>query len=219
LATPQPHFSTQAGGDLDSLLAYESVEAPGWSGLFQENGALVSLDLATAHQSVTRYDAMLREIEDENPDHTIRRTIYEPLLTKSYDENDTDPASPDRDTPMVHHNDGLGRLIQVDEITRLNDEGTPTGNLHTWTTHYQYDLNDQLTQITDSQNNVKWFEYDGLKRKTFMNDLDRGTMNYVYDEASNLIETRDAKNQVVTHTYDGANRIRTEDYHDEGLPF
>src|SRR5688572_23019284 len=60
--------------------------------------------------------------------------------------------------------------------------------------------------------------YDGLKRKTFMNDPDCGISTNVYDEASNLIETVDAKGQRITYTYDGVNRILTEDYHDETSP-
>ena len=107
----------------------------------------------------------------------------------------------------------------MDEITRLNDDGTPGSGLNTWTTLYEYDVNDQLTRITDSQGNVKTLTYDGLKRKTFMNDLDCGITTYTYDEASNLKSTIDAKGQQITYTYDGANRILTEDYHDEGQPF
>src|SRR4030095_12355552 len=102
-------------------------------------------------------------------------------------------------------NDGLGRLVQVDEITKLNDDGTPSGSLRAWATRYQYDLNDQLTRITDSQNNVKTMTYDGLKRKTFMDDPDRGHIIDIYDEASNLSETIDAKSQHITYTYDGVN--------------
>jgi YD repeat-containing protein len=200
-------------------LAFENIEAPGWQGAFHENGQMLNFDLGIAPKTSTTSDATLREKEIANQDGTRRRTVYEPLRTKSYDENDTDPASPHFDTPMVHYSDGLGRLVRVDEITRLNDDGTSAGDLRTWTTRYEYDLNDQLTRITDSQNNVKWMEYDGLKRKTFMNDLDRGIMQYVYDDASNLRETIDAKNQRITYTYDGANRILTEDYHDEGFPF
>ncbi|MCZ7639102.1 MAG: hypothetical protein M5U12_25455 [Verrucomicrobia bacterium] len=134
------------------------------------------------------------------------------------DENDVDPVSEYFNTPMVHSNDGLGRLVQVDEVTRLNDDGTPSGTPALWTTRYEYDLNDQLTRITDSQNNVKTFAYDGLKRKTGMNDPDRGVMTFVYDDASNLIETTDAKAQRITYTYDGANRILTETYHDGQPP-
>jgi RHS repeat-associated protein len=213
-----PYFSTLAGS-LDDQLAYEHIEDSDWSGQFGLSNALVTLNLAAAHRSTTTYNATLRELTATNPDGTSRRTVYKPLLTKSYDENDNDPASPDFDTPMVHHNDGLGRLIRVDEITRLTDEGTPTNALKVWTTRYEYDLNDQLTKITDSQNNVKVMAYDGLKRKTFMNDPDRGVMHFVFDDASNLTETTDAKGQRIRYTYDGANRIRTEDYLDEGQPF
>ena len=212
-------FYSLLSGSLDDQLAYESIEAPGWAGEFQLNGSLVTLNLASAHATTTEYDATLREVKTTNPDGTFRRTVYEPLLTRSFDENDTDAASPYADTPMVHQNDGLGRLIRVDELSHLNDDGTPAGTLKTWTTLYQYDLNDQLTRITDSQNNQKWMQYDGLKRKTFMNDPDRGVMTFNYDDASNLIGTSDAKNQRITYTYDGANRIRTEDYHDEGQSF
>lgn len=213
-----PFFTTQGGG-LDAQLAFESIEAPGWTGQFALNGQMVALSLATAPAFRTDYDAALREATTTNPDGTLRRTVYEPLLTFSFDEHDSDPASPFHDTPMVHFNDGLGRLIRVDETSRLKDDGTPAGELKTWATRYEYDLNDQLTKITDSQNNVKIMAYDGLKRKTFMNDPDRGIMFFVFDAASNLTESTDAKGQRITYTYDGANRILTEDYHDEGLPF
>ena len=214
-------FFTLRGGSLGDLLAFEDIEAPGWQGQFHNEGSLVTLDLASAHGSLTDYDATLRPTQITNPDGTQRRTVYEPLLIRSFDESDTDSASPFFDTPMVHSNDGLGRLIRVDETSRLNDDGTPARNGAAtpvvWTTRYKYDLNDQLTRITDSQNNVKTFTYDGLKRKTDMNDPDRGVMHFVYDDASNLTETTDAKGQTNSYTYDGVNRIRTEKYHD-GLP-
>ena len=208
-----PYFSL-LNGSLDDLLTFENIEAPDWTGSFALSNSLVTLDLASAHATRTDYDATLRSTQVTNPDGTQRRTVYEPLLTRSFDENDTDPTSPCRDTPMVHYNDGLGRLVQVDEITLLDDDGMPGGVLRTWTTRYQYNLNDQLTCITDSQNNVNTFAYDGLKRRTAMNDPDRGVMHLLYDDASNLVETTDAKGQRITYTFDGANRILTEKYHD-----
>ncbi len=218
-ARPADGRGTGAEGLLDDLLAFENIEAPGWQGQFHHEGALVTLNLTDAPAISTAYDATLRPIQVTNPDGTFSRTVYEPLLTRSFDENDTDPASPFHDTPMAHFNDGLGRLIRADEVVRLKDDGTPSSELQSWTTRYNYDLNDQLTHITDSQENEKEFRYDGLKRKTFMNDPDRGEMRFVYDDASNLIETTDAKGQRITYTYDGANRIRTEKYHDgKGAP-
>jgi RHS repeat-associated protein len=212
-----PFFTVQ-NGSLDQLLAFENIEAPGWQGQFHENGGLVSLSLASAHQTSTEYDATLRALRTTNPDGTRSGAEYEPLVSRSFDENDTDAASPHFNTPMVQRTDGLGRLIRVDELVRLNDDGTPSDAVNVWTTRYQYDLNDCLTRITDSQNNVKLMRYDGLKRKTFMNDPDCGISTNVYDEASNLIETVDAKSQRITYTFDGVNRILTEDYHDENSP-
>jgi YD repeat-containing protein len=214
-----PYFCLQAGNTLDELLGFESIEDPGWTGSFHQNGSLVELDLAHAQQTSVTFDATLRAVQTTNPDLTLMRSVYEPLVTRSFDENDTDPTSPFFNTPTSQYLDGLGRVTRTDETARLNDDGTPAGDVKTWSTTYQYDVNDRLTQITDSQGNVKTLAYDGLKRKTFMNDLDRGVMSHTYDDASNLRATIDAKSQQITYTYDGANRLLTEDYHDEGLPF
>lgn len=212
-----PCFTT-AGGSLEQLLDFEDVSLPGWQGLFHKDGQLVPLDLAAAHKTSTQYDAMLRETGKTNADGTFTRTAFEPFLETRYDENDTAAGSPHEGTPHVLHQDGLGRQIRTDEMVRLADDGTPSGGLNTWTTTYQFDLNDQLVRITDSQGNVKRMAFDGLKRLVSMNDPDRGVSTNKYDAASNLIESRDAKGQRITYTYDGANRLLTEDYHDEGLP-
>jgi YD repeat-containing protein len=211
-------FFTMRPGSLEELLAFEDLETPGWQGAFHEEGNLVGLDLASAHQSRTEYDALLRVIKSTNPDGTFGRTEFEPLATRVFDANDTDAASAHFNTPTVQFVDGLGRLVQVDEIVRLNEDGTPSTTLQTWSTRYTFDLHDRLTRITDSQNNVKDLRYDGLRRKVWMNDPDAGISTHRYDAASNLIETTDAKGQRITYTYDGANRILTEDYHDEASP-
>jgi RHS repeat-associated protein len=170
------------------------------------------------------YDPLGRGIKTLQPPETWggerkeRITQILPFERRLFDENDADPESPYFGTPLVHFEDGLGRLVKVHEVARLTDEGEP-GPLTEWETGYEYDLNDQLTRITDSQNNVKTFKYDGLKRKIFMNDPDRGVMHFMYDAASYLVETEDAKGQRISYTYDGANRIHTEDYHDETDPF
>lgn len=213
-----PCFTTMAG-TLDEILGFEDVAQPGWQGSFHEQGQLLALGLAAAHKTETQYDATLREIRKTNPDGTFTRNEFQPFVEWRYDENDTTPESPHEGTPKVIHQDGLGRQIKTEEVVRLNDDGTPSGALKTWTTTFGYDLNDQLTRTVDSQGNTKRMVIDGLKRLVSMNDPDRGVSTNVYDLASNRIETRDAKGQRITYTYDGANRLLTEDYRDEGLPF
>jgi RHS repeat-associated protein len=214
-----PFYSLIANDNLEALLAYEDIGAPGWQGAFHVNGALANLALVAAHKTTAHYDALLRQTRVVNPDGAERREVREPLLTKWFDENDAAPASSFRDTPLVHRLDGLGRLVTVEEVVRLNDDGTAAGGLKTWLTAYEYRADDALTKITDAQGNQKPMTYDGLRRKKTMNDPDRGVLECSYDQGSNLVETVDAKGQHIRYTFDGANRLLTEDYVDEGLPF
>lgn len=214
----QPCFSL-AGPSLESLLEFEDVTAPAWQGQFHENGTLVSYSLAEAHRNLYTYDELQRQRTVTYADGTTNEKRYAPLVTRTYDALDLDPVSAFFDTPIAHFEDGLGRLVRVDEVVRLTDEGLPSPTLSTWTTRYAYRADGPLLRITDAQGNEKWYEYDGLGRKTYMNDYNRGEMEYAYDAAGNLIETIDAKAQRITYTYDGTNRKRTVDYHDESDPF
>lgn len=158
------------------------------------------------------------ETHDTNSRQTETHSVFLPLETVSFDEEDSYSQSPHFNTPMTHFKDGLDRLIKVHE---QNHEQLTTDNrqLITYVTEYKWDLLDDLVHIKDAQDNEKYMRYDSLKRKIFMNDPDRGYMTYLYDAQSNLLETIDAKDQVIRYTYDGVNRLLTEDYLDEGLPF
>ncbi|MCD4753001.1 MAG: FG-GAP-like repeat-containing protein [Anaerolineaceae bacterium] len=168
------------------------------------------------------YDALGREIRINQPvgpeGIVYSTTTYEPLAKTIRDENQTDPASGHAGCAMQYVEDGLldedgkGRLREVYEIVKLSDTGETLSAPVEWKTTYSYDLLGNLTGYTDSQNNQKIIEYDGLGRKTFMNDPDRGHMNYAYDAASNLIRTVDAKEQIIEYSYDGVNRLTAEFY-------
>ncbi|MGH7967475.1 MAG: hypothetical protein ACREIC_01980, partial [Limisphaerales bacterium] len=118
------YFSLQPGSTLDELLGFENIEDPSWKGRFHENGTLVDLALSSAHQSIMAYDAMLRTVQTIDPDGSVARTEYEPLVTRAYDEDDTDSTSPFYNTPLIHYQDGLGRLIRADELSHVNDDGS-----------------------------------------------------------------------------------------------
>jgi len=230
-------FTDGAGHKLGTL--HESEVAGRWiakdfkrySSQGEERKAFLPFETSAATYSVppeaqthvaSFYDAASRVVRTVNPPEatgagaalTQTRTVYLPLETQLFDEEDINPASAYYNTPHIQFKDGLDRLIGVTEVTRLNDDGTASTGLNLWPTRYEYDLNDNLTHITDSQANQKWFRYDGLKRKLFMNDPDRGVMTYTYDNASNLSSTLDAKAQAIGYTYDGVNRLKTEKYQD-----
>ena len=177
----------------------------------------------TNNSGFTEYihDATGREIrvyQPEGADGTVHSaTIYEPLVKIVHDEEQTKDGSMHESCGKRFVEDGLwdkdgnGRLREVHEIVKLMDTGEK-GPLTSWITTYSYNLLDNLTGYTDSRNNQKIMEYDGLGRKIFMNDPDRGHMTYAYDDAGNLIRTVDAKNQTIEYEYDGVNRLVAENY-------
>jgi RHS repeat-associated protein len=155
-------------------------------------------------RTTVTYDELGREHVRTNPPEseggprTEATTEYTPLVRTHTDELGNE---------KVLANDGLDRLVRVEEVNRGQR----------YVTTYDYNAADSLVRITDAQNNVRRFEYDGLQRKTLLADPDRGYLSYFYDAASNLRETVDARGQSITYTYDGVNRLLTEDYLDEGL--
>lgn len=189
---------------------------------FQASSPEYLVPMEEAHHVAQFQDELGRVVRSENPPETdatgaprsSSRTLFLPLQTLLFDEEDSADGSVRFNTPHIQWKDGLDRLIGVTEVTRLNDDGTSADGLREWRTRYAYDLHDNLTHIVDSQGNQKWFRYDGLKRKLFMNDPDRGVLEYAYDDASNLRSTVDAKGQRITYSYDGVNRLLTEDYLD-----
>jgi len=168
--------------------------------------------------TLSSYDAPERVIETISPPDddgvTARATSeYLPLTVVQYDGEDNNTGGPHAGTPKTLITDGLERLIEVHEIETLsqNDSGE-------FVTKYRYALPDLLAEIEDSNGNIKYMRYDGLGRRIFMNDCDRGHTTWSHDAVGNVLSTVDAKGQQIVHTYDGVNRLLSEDYLDDGTP-
>ena len=172
-----------------------------------------------------RYDALGRGIKLTQPDGSFSTVEYEPFSRLVRDEEQTRADSVHAGAARrfvvdgLEDDQGVGRLREVHEIVKLTDDGRQSSGPADWRTRYDYDLLDNVVLITDAQGNRKRAAFDGLGRKVFDEDPNRGRMTYVYDNASNLRETVDAKRQRITYEYDGANRLLAENYHDEGTPF
>ncbi len=126
--------------------------------------------------------------------------------TNEYDQwsvTTTDPENNEKDFTY----DAFDNLVEVVEH-----------NSGSYTTAYEYDGNNNLTEITDANGNIRNFTYDGLNRRLTAADLHDsgdgtfGTWTYGYDDAGNLTSQTDSKSQTVNFTYDGLGRVLTEDY-------
>ncbi|WP_339106880.1 RHS repeat-associated core domain-containing protein [Roseovarius rhodophyticola] len=121
-----------------------------------------------------------------------------------WEETVTDTAGTDKDFTY----DAYGRLVTVTE-----HEGS-----NTFDTDYGYDSRDNLTKITDALGHERGIAYDGLSRRTSLEDLHDpsdttfGTWTFSYDDASNLTSQTDPNGQTINWAYDDLNRQLTEDY-------
>ncbi len=82
-----------------------------------------------------------------------------------------------------------------------------------YTTRYEYDLQDNLTTVTDTLGYTTVITYDTLSRKRAMNDPDMGVWDYDYDFSGNLIRQTDGNGDKLCFYYDGFNRL-TEKSHE-----
>ncbi len=127
--------------------------------------------------------------------------------TTSYDqwqEIVTDTAGNDKGFEY----DAFGRLVKVTE-----DDGSGV-----FTTQYTWSSLDDLTKITDAEGNVRNIEYDGLSRRTSLedlhdpNDTSYGVWDFAYDDAGNMTQKTDPSDNTINYTYDALNRQLTENY-------
>ncbi|GAA3604312.1 hypothetical protein GCM10022419_106270 [Nonomuraea rosea] len=93
--------------------------------------------------------------------------------------------------------DAFDRVVKVEEWSDATSHADTT---------YGYDLNDNLTKMTDANGNVRTYTYDWLDRRTAASDPDAGASSYGYDAAGRQIWAIDGKNQKVSTVYDDLGR-------------
>jgi RHS repeat-associated protein len=146
----------------------------------------------------TRYDALGRPVVTANPPDALgavsQATVqYLPLRKIATDEDG-------KVKELL--SDGLERLVEVREHNQAA----------TYRTLNTYDTLGNLIRVVDALQNERGFGYDGLSRRTLLEDPDRGRMEYAYDAAGSLIRRVDNKGQAILYEYDGANRLLAEQW-------
>jgi RHS repeat-associated protein len=82
--------------------------------------------------------------------------------------------------------------------------GAPGGQI---VTRYGYDLQGNLTSVTDPNGNVTTYTYDDFGRMQRQTSPVSGSTTYIYDAAGNLLTTTDANGAITTRAYDAVSRV------------
>lgn len=95
--------------------------------------------------------------------------------------------------------DVLGRLVKLEE---LNWNQTVYA-----TTNYAYNTRDQITTITQQNDRVRTFNYDGYGRLQSRTTPEQGTTNYTYFEDGLVQTATDARGAKATFTYNSRHLV------------
>jgi RHS repeat-associated protein len=130
-----------------------------------------------------------------HPDTTRMLYAYLPdgALASTQDENHTTP-----NTRYTY--EAANRLASVTQTL----PAAPGGQI---VTRYAYDLQGNLTSVTDPNGNVTTYTFDDFGRMRRQVSPVSGTTTYGYDFAGNVLTTVDANGATITRAYDALNRI------------
>jgi RHS repeat-associated protein len=177
------------------------------------------------------YDALGRVTTITNPDNSQRLTGYSGAWANVQDEgNGTNRVI------KLYQRDGLGRLIQICEVsnaTQLGSGGTPVScgayGANGFLTTNSYDALGNLTYVTQGAQN-RTYQYDGLSRLTVdANPEAWGPTTYAYDvtgQQGDLYQRSMPKqnlqsgngNWTATYTFDALHRMTGVSYNDGTTP-
>jgi RHS repeat-associated protein len=114
--------------------------------------------------------------------------------------------------------DAQGQLVQsqqqvFDELSRLIQTIRASGGSES----YQYDSNDNLTQVTDAKNQSQSLVYDALNRLVTQTNALADNTQYSYDSDDNLIQVVDPKGLITQYSYDAYGNQISQNSPDTGL--
>ncbi len=129
-------------------------------------------------------------------------------LAKVWDANHPSAANP---TPtQTYAYDDLGRLASLTQPWTGAGGGTAV-------THYAYDVQDHLNQVTDAEGNLTLYTYSDRDLLTREESPVSGATDYVYNEHGELEEETDARGVTATRSYDALDRLLSVSYPDPSL--
>jgi RHS repeat-associated protein len=150
--------------------------------------------------TINQYDIFDRTVKVTLPDNSEIKTDYS-IENGLFKTAVTDPNA----KVKYSYQDVDGNTVKT---VQLN-----TGKIIT--TVYDYDLLDQIIQITDAHNNITRMGYDLLGQRLRIETPDAGLVEYTYDLAGNLVKKVDSnlreKGQAINYVYD-YNRLKKIDY-------
>ena len=135
------------------------------------------------------------------------RTQLNEALTETWSANGTlDKTLDGKNVTTDYSYDNLHRLTKIEQ-----DKGGSSPQTANALTLLNYDVQDNLTTVTDANNGQTSYIYDDLGNLLSETSPDTGARTYSHDNAGNITSLLDAKSQLFTYSYDALNRLTNID--------
>jgi len=144
---------------------------------------------------VIEYDALSRVVQMTRDGGHELRVVYRPDGTTFHDPEDSDPASPNFNTPTTELMDAWDQCVAVVE----------TGDLRT---EFRRNVFGQVEQVIDANSARRvTYTYDFLQRKIRTDHADAGVRTFLFDARGQMVAYVDARGQNVSWQFDPLGRL------------
>lgn len=182
----------------------EGLRAREWNS-YNNDGTCKFVAPQSVSAVTTFYDTMRRVQKKTYADGSFSSVVFEPLKRISFDPEDNRSGSPHQDTPTIVMLDGLGRVVEEQQVP-VKGKVITTKFVYT---NVNVNGASLVTSVTFTNGSTKTHEYNLFGKVTKVTDPDRNTTTYTYN-ADNLVTSRtDSKGIKVLFTYDGLRRLLT----------
>lgn len=144
------------------------------------------------------YDAMQRLVQKTFADKTLTKTVFKPLETHHFDENDNDPKSPHHQTPNIRKMDGQGRMVEMVEASNSKAQRKTIYRYN----HVNVNLQDRIVAFVYPGNQEKKQSFNLLGYLTKIEHPDGTTTEFTYNKDGQPLERKDRRGRIIAHTYD-----------------
>ncbi|MFK4042275.1 polymorphic toxin-type HINT domain-containing protein [Nonomuraea wenchangensis] len=197
--TRESQTASPSGGRIVIATTYnprgltETISEPVHNGAEPGSGLLNPATASLPQWTKTVYDGLEREVASiaYHQGTELRRT------STAYPGTDRTEVTPPVGAKTATVTDAFDRVVKVEEWSDATNHAD---------TSYGYDLNGNLTKMTDANGNVRTNTYNWLDQRTAATDPDAGTSSYGYDAAGRQTWSIDGKGQKVSTVYDDLGR-------------
>jgi RHS repeat-associated protein len=196
---PNGGVTTFEVDDLDRVIKETDAAGNITSYEYDDNGNVTKVTNARGFETKFEYDALNRTKKEINPKAGTKSYEYDSVGNKFQEKDENGKVT-------TYKFDELERLVKKVDNFKLGCNSTDC-NL---ATIYEYDLNGNITKLTNPRGFATTFAYDADNRNTSITDAKGNTTYLEYDAADNLLRIKDKNGNMTSKQYDELNRVVTE---------